>query len=189
RSTTSVIGKVERAVALENRGMAVQEPRSEVAQETVVILDFGAQYSQLIARRVREEQVYSEVLPYDAPWEEIERRNPAAFILTGGPESVIAQGAPHIPDAVLESGKPILGICYGMQELARATGGTVVPNEIREFGKTELVVDAVHAPIFDGVPGHSQAWMSHGDTVTELPQGFVPLAHTSTCAVAAMGDP
>lgn len=169
--------------------MAVHEPRSEVAQETVVILDFGAQYSQLIARRVREEQVYSEVLPYDAPWEEIERRNPAAFILTGGPESVIAAGAPHIPDAVLASGKPILGICYGMQELARAAGGTVVPNEIREFGKAELVVDAVHAPIFDGVPGHSQAWMSHGDTVTAMPQGFVALAHTSTCAVAAMGDP
>ncbi|HEY7992904.1 MAG: glutamine-hydrolyzing GMP synthase [Candidatus Eremiobacterales bacterium] len=169
--------------------MAVHEPRSEVAQETVVILDFGAQYSQLIARRVREEQVYSEVLPFDAPWEEIERRNPAAFILTGGPESVIAPGAPHIPEAVLASGKPILGICYGMQELARAAGGTVVPNEIREFGKTELVIDAVHAPIFEGVPGHSQAWMSHGDTVTDLPKGFVALAHTSTSAVAAMGDP
>jgi GMP synthase (glutamine-hydrolysing) len=169
--------------------MAVHEPRSEVAQETVVILDFGAQYSQLIARRVREEQVYSEVLPFDAPWEEIERRNPAAFILTGGPESVIAKGAPQIPEAVLASGKPILGICYGMQELARAAGGTVVPNEIREFGKAELVVDAVHAPIFEGVPGHSQAWMSHGDTVTDLPKGFTALAHTSTCAVAAMGDP
>ena len=169
--------------------MAVHEPRSEVAQETVVILDFGAQYSQLIARRVREEQVYSEVLPFDAPWEEIERRNPAAFILTGGPESVIAAEAPHVPDAVMASGKPILGICYGMQELARAAGGTVVPNEIREFGKTELVLDAVHAPIFEGVPGHSQAWMSHGDTVTDLPKGFSALAHTSTCAVAAMGDP
>ena len=168
--------------------MAVHEPRSEVAQETVVILDFGAQYSQLIARRVREEQVYSEVLPYDAPWEEIERRNPAAFILTGGPESATAPGAPHIPEAVLASGKPILGICYGMQELARAAGGTVVPNEIREFGKTELVVDAVHAQIFDGVPGHSQAWMSHGDTVVEMPKGFTALAHTDSCAVAAMGD-
>ena len=168
--------------------MAVHEPRSEIAQETVVILDFGAQYSQLIARRVREEQVYSEVLPFDTPWEEIERRNPAAFILTGGPESVIAAGAPHIPEAVLASGKPILGICYGMQELARAAGGSVVPNEIREFGKAELVVDAVHAQLFEGVPGHSQAWMSHGDTVTELPKGFTALAHTSTCAVAAMGD-
>ena len=169
--------------------MAVHEPASDVAQETVVILDFGAQYSQLIARRVREEHVYSEVIPYDAPWEEIERRNPAAFILTGGPESVMASTAPHIPQAVLEAGKPILGICYGMQELARAAGGSVVPNEIREFGKAELVVDAVHSALFDGVPGRSQAWMSHGDTVTELPSGFVPLAHTHTCEIAAMGDP
>jgi GMP synthase (glutamine-hydrolysing) len=169
--------------------MAVHEPRSQVAQETVVILDFGAQYSQLIARRVREEHVYSEVLPYDAPWEEIERRNPAAFILTGGPESVVAPGAPHVPHALLEAGKPILGICYGMQELARAAGGTVVPGETREFGKADLVVDAVHSAIFDGVPGHSQAWMSHGDTVTELPSGFVTLAHTGACTLAAMGDP
>ena len=169
--------------------MAVREPRSHIAQETVVILDFGAQYSQLIARRVREEQVYSEVLPYDAPWEEIERRNPAAFILTGGPESVVAPGAPHLPQALLDSGKPILGICYGMQELARAAGGTVVPGETREFGKAELVVDAVHSEIFDAVPGHSQAWMSHGDTVVDLPSGFVPLAHTGACALAAMGNP
>ena len=172
----------------EDRRMAVHEPRSQVAQETVVILDFGAQYSQLIARRVREERVYSEVLPFDAPWEEIERRQPAAFILTGGPESVLAAGAPHIPPAVLESGKPILGICYGMQELARAAGGTVVPDSTREFGKAELIIDAVHAPLFDGVPGRSQAWMSHGDTVTELPKGFSQLAHTGGSAMAAMGD-
>ncbi len=168
--------------------MAVHEPRSHVAQETVVILDFGAQYSQLIARRVREERVYSEVLPYDAPWEEIERRNPAAFILTGGPESVMAPGAPHVPQAVLESGRPILGICYGMQELARAAGGTVVPDTTREFGKAELVIDAVHVPIFQDVPAHSQAWMSHGDTVTALPKGFAQLAHTGTNTMAAMGD-
>jgi GMP synthase (glutamine-hydrolysing) len=138
---------------------------------------------------VREEQVYSEVLPYDAPWEEIERRNPAAFILTGGPESVVDSNAPRMPDALLESGKPILGICYGMQELARAAGGAVIPGETREFGKAELVIDAVHSTIFDGVPGHSQAWMSHGDTVTELPLGFAKLAHTNSCALAAMGDP
>ena len=159
------------------------------AQETVVIIDFGAQYSQLIARRVREEQVYSEVVPYDAPWPEIEARNPSAFILTGGPESVVAPGAPHVPPQLLESGKPALGICYGMQDLARALGGRVVPGEIREYGKAELVVDAVHSPLFDGVPSHSQAWMSHGDTVTDLPEGFLTLAHTETCAQAAVGHP
>jgi GMP synthase (glutamine-hydrolysing) len=166
----------------------VTQPASGVAQEAVVILDFGAQYSQLIARRVREERVYSEVLPYDTPWEEVERRNPAAFILTGGPESVTSDGAPHIPPQILAAQKPILGICYGMQELARAAGGTVVAGEIREFGKAELIIDAVHSPIFDGIATHSQAWMSHGDTVTELPAGFARLAHTAACPIAAIGD-
>jgi GMP synthase (glutamine-hydrolysing) len=169
--------------------MAVQEPKSGIALETVVILDFGAQYSQLIARRVREEHVYSEVLPYDAPWEEIERRNPAAFILTGGPESVVADGSPHLPPGVLESGKPILGICYGMQELALAAGGRVEPQATREFGKADLVVDGTRDQLFDDVPGRSQVWMSHGDTVTALPAGFSPMARTSSGALAAMGDP
>jgi len=166
-----------------------QSPAQGPAQETVVILDFGAQYSQLIARRVREEHVYSEVLPYDTPWSEVEKRNPSAFILTGGPESVVAPDAPHLPPQLLESGKPILGICYGMQDMVRALGGTVVPGEIREFGKAELVVDAVHSPLLDGLPTHSQAWMSHGDTVTDLPAGFHTLAHTAACEQAAMGDP
>ena len=166
----------------------VAESRPD-SQETVLIIDFGAQYSQLIARRVREEHVYSEIVAYDTPWSEIEARNPSAFILTGGPESVVATGAPHLPPELLESGKPILGICYGMQDLARALGGTVVPGAIREYGKAELIVDAVHSPLFEDVPGHSQAWMSHGDTVTELPEGFLTLAHTETCAQAAVGHP
>ncbi|MBV8223047.1 MAG: glutamine-hydrolyzing GMP synthase, partial [Candidatus Eremiobacteraeota bacterium] len=167
-----------------------EKPRTETpVQQTVVILDFGAQYSQLIARRVREEHVYSEVLPYDAPWSEVERRNPAAFILTGGPESVVEAGAPHLPPQLLEAGKPILGICYGLQDLVHALGGTVVPGTTREFGKAELVVDAVHSPLLDGLPTHSQAWMSHGYTVTGLPEGFATLAHTQTCAQAAVGDP
>ncbi|MBC5805574.1 MAG: GMP synthase (glutamine-hydrolyzing) [Candidatus Eremiobacter antarcticus] len=156
--------------------------------ETVVIVDFGAQYSQLIARRVREEQVYCEILPFDAPWADIERRNAAAFILTGGPESVAAPGAPHLTPELLRTDKPILGICYGMQELARAGGGTVVPGRHREYGRAELVVDAGGSPLFGGVPSSSQAWMSHGDTVTDLPAGYVALAHTSTCALAAVGD-
>jgi GMP synthase (glutamine-hydrolysing) len=157
--------------------------------ETVVILDFGAQYAQLIARRVREEHIYSEILPFDAPWDEVKARDPAAFILTGGPESVLADGAPHIPPQLIEAGKPVLGICYGMQEMARALGGAVVPGEIREFGKAELVVDAVHSPLFESVPSHSQAWMSHGDTVTQLPDGYITLAHTENNAQAAVGNP
>lgn len=164
------------------------EKRSEQALETVVILDFGAQYAQLIARRVREANVYSEILPSDAPWSEISRRNPAAFILTGGPESCVAAGAPHISPEVLASGKPILGICYGMQELVRACGGVVTPGSTSEYGKAELVVNPDSA-LFAGVPHRSQAWMNHTDTVTALPKGFVALASTANCTLAAAGDP
>ncbi|HKW45699.1 MAG TPA: glutamine-hydrolyzing GMP synthase [Candidatus Eremiobacteraceae bacterium] len=166
---------------------APAEQRDEQAIETVVILDFGAQYAQLIARRVRESNVYSEILPSDTPWPEIARRNPAAFILTGGPESCVAVGAPHLSAEVLASGKPILGICYGMQELVRATGGAVSPGTTSEYGRAVLRVDT-QSPLFAGVPQRSQAWMNHTDTVTSLPKGFVPLASTTHCALAAAGD-
>lgn len=170
------------------RQYATEEQRSEHSLETVVILDFGAQYAQLIARRVRELNVYSEVLPFDTPWHEIARRNPSAFILTGGPESCVAVGAPHIAPELLASGKPVLGICYGMQELARACGGMVTPGTTSEYGKAELTTSG-ESPLFTGVPHRSQAWMSHTDTVTTLPPGFVPLASTVHCALAAAGDP
>ncbi len=159
------------------------------SSETVAIIDFGAQYAQLIARRVREERVYCEIFPYDAPWEEIVARNPAAFILTGGPDSVLAPGAPHVDPKLLASGKPILGICYGMQELAYAQGGKVLPGTIREYGRAEVTVDAAQSLLFLDVPGRSQVWMSHGDTVTDLPRGFIKLAHTQTSSVAAFGNP
>ncbi|MBV8164354.1 MAG: glutamine-hydrolyzing GMP synthase [Candidatus Eremiobacteraeota bacterium] len=157
--------------------------------EMVAIIDFGAQYAQLIARRVREERVYCEIFAYDAPWAEIAACEPSAFILTGGPESVLVPGAPHLDPHILAAGKPILGLCYGMQELAHAAGGTVVPGTIREYGRAELTVDAAQSALFLDVPGHSQVWMSHGDTVTTLPPGFIKLAHTSTCEVAALGNP
>jgi GMP synthase (glutamine-hydrolysing) len=170
------------------RQYVTDEHKSEHALETVVILDFGAQYAQLIARRVRELNVYSEVLPFDTPWHEIARRNPSAFILTGGPESCVAVDAPHIAPEVRASGKPLLGICYGMQELARACGGAVTPGTTSEYGKAELTVSG-ESPLFAGVPRRSQAWMNHTDTVTALPAGFVPLASTANCALAAAGDP
>jgi GMP synthase (glutamine-hydrolysing) len=160
-----------------------------VGAETVIILDFGAQYAQLIARRVREAHVYSEILPFDTPWSEIEARNPGAFILTGGPESCIAPGAPHLSKEILDSGKPILGICYGMQELARICGGRVSPGTTSEYGKADLKIVAPDSPLFAGVGDRSQAWMSHTDTVTELPAGFEQLASTANCALAAVGDP
>jgi GMP synthase (glutamine-hydrolysing) len=157
--------------------------------EMVAIIDFGAQYAQLIARRVREEHVYCEIFPWDAPWEEVQSRNPSAYILTGGPESVLAPGAPHLNPSILSSGKPILGICYGMQELAYASGGKVVPGVIREYGRAELIVDAAQSLLFLDVPGRFWVWMSHGDTVADLPKGFIKLAHTATCGLAAFGDP
>ncbi len=155
---------------------------------TVVILDYGAQYSQLIARRAREARVYSELLPYDTPWSEIAQRNPAAIILTGGPESTLAAGAPGLDPGVLTSGLPILGICYGMQLLARELDGRLIPLEHREFGPAQLTVDRAESALFLGVPPQSRVWMSHGDSVVEPPPGFRALAHTARCAIAAIGD-
>ena len=155
---------------------------------TVVILDFGAQYSQLIARRVREANVYSEILPHDAPWSEIAKREPAAIVLTGGPESTLEPGSPAIDLQVYSSGVPILGICYGMQLIARDLNGSLVRSQHREFGAAVLEVIA-ESPLFDGVAPKSRAWMSHGDTVLSPPAGFATLARTANGAIAAIGDP
>jgi GMP synthase (glutamine-hydrolysing) len=155
---------------------------------TVVILDFGAQYSQLIARRAREARVYSELLPYDTPWSEIEQRRPAAIILTGGPESTLVPGAPGLDPQILRSGLPVLGICYGMQLIARDLGGELVPLDHREFGPAELRVDRADSALFFGVPPECRVWMSHGDSVLAPPPGFAVLAHTPRCALAAIGD-
>ena len=162
---------------------------SAIAPASVVILDFGAQYSQLIARRVREARVYSEILPHDTPWEEIRKRNPRAIILTGGPESTLGEGAPAMDARILESGVPVLGICYGMQLIARDCGGTLVPSTIREYGHAELALERERSsPIFKGIPTQSVVWMSHGDTVVQLPAGFQPLARTARTEIAALGD-
>ena len=165
----------------------IDEAGARVRPATVVILDFGAQYSQLIARRVREANVYSEILPHDIAWSTIAAREPAAIILTGGPESTLGEHALGIDPAVLAAGIPVLGICYGMQLIARDLGGTLVASRHREFGAASLEVIAP-SPLLEGVPDHSRAWMSHGDTVLETPPGFATLARTTTCAIAAMGD-
>jgi GMP synthase (glutamine-hydrolysing) len=157
------------------------------APSTVVILDFGAQYSQLIARRVREAGVYSELLPYDTPWEAIEGRKPAAIILSGGPESTLEPGAPGVDARLWASSIPVLGICYGLQLIARDLGGTIVQSTHREFGPATLELAAA-SPLTEGVAQRSRVWMSHGDTVRTPPAGFAALAQTPTCAVAAIGD-
>jgi GMP synthase (glutamine-hydrolysing) len=164
--------------------MPVVTPRTG----TVVILDFGSQVSQLIARRTREANVYSELLPYDAPWSEIAKREPAAIILSGGPESTLADDALDCDPAVFTSGIPLLGICYGMQLMAKHLGGKLVPLDHSEFGPATLTIDRADAPMLLGVPRESRVWMSHGDSVVTLPPAFVALAHTDRCDIAAMGD-
>jgi GMP synthase (glutamine-hydrolysing) len=159
------------------------------SQPTVFVLDFGAQYAQLIARRVREARVYSEIVPFDIPAEEVERRAPAAIILSGGPASVYAEGAPHMDPRVLELGVPILGFCYGIQEMALQLGGQIPKTDVGEYGFAELKVTAPGCELLAGVPETSQVWMSHRDSVGTVPDGFSVIARTSTTGVAAMEDP
>jgi GMP synthase (glutamine-hydrolysing) len=155
--------------------------------QTVFVLDFGAQYSQLIARRTRELGVYCEIVPYDTPWSELVPREPAALILSGGPESALTEGAPEMDPAILESGVPILGICYGMQLLAREIRAELVQLDQAEYGPATLLVDRDTA-LFHGISGESRVWMSHGDSVLSLPSGYRALASTGRCHVAAMGN-
>jgi GMP synthase (glutamine-hydrolysing) len=151
----------------------------------LAILDFGSQYTQLIARRVREAEVYCELLPWDAPKDDVLSQDPKGFILSGGPASVYADGAPQIPAYVLDSDLPILGICYGMQALAHALGGRVEPGSAREYGPAEIEVQARN-PL---IPlGRHAVWMSHGDRIEAPPAGFSVLAFSSNAPCAAMID-
>ena len=155
--------------------------------QKVLILDFGGQYNQLIARRVRECNVYCEVHPYDMPLEEIRAYNPIGIIFTGGPSSVYEEGAPRLSREIFELGIPILGICYGVQVMAYTLGGTVEPGKIREYGSKPVKFDTKCA-IFDGLPEEAEALMSHNDTIYELPEGFQSAGVTDSCPVAAMFD-
>lgn len=159
---------------------------------TAIVLDFGGQYSMLIARRIREARVYCELLPYHTPWEEIRKREPAGIIFTGGPASVNLEGAPRCDPAIYTSGVPILGICYGVQLLALELGGKVHRGIRPEFGRTGFAIECSQ-PLFGGEAfrgkTHSEGWMSHQDEVVEVPPGFSVLARTENGAVAAMGDP
>jgi GMP synthase (glutamine-hydrolysing) len=156
--------------------------------ETVVVLDFGSQFSMLIARRVRECNVYCELVPWNAPRQRLEALQPSCFILSGGPASVYDDGAPLVPEWILDSGVPILGICYGMQALAHQLGGRVAPSAAREYG--HAVVRATDAPsaLFADLPSTMPVWMSHGDKIVELPAGFRALAVSDNSPIAAMGN-
>ncbi len=156
--------------------------------ELVIILDFGAQYTQLIARRVRECQVYCEILSYDTPSFELATRSPKAIIFSGGPASVYEDGAPRIDKAIYGLNIPILGICYGTQLMAFDLGGKVNPGNNREYGRTELEV-IESAGLFKGLDRKLVCWMSHGDSVEKAPPGFIPIARTENTPIAAMAAP
>ncbi|MEE0986796.1 MAG: glutamine-hydrolyzing GMP synthase [Succinivibrionaceae bacterium] len=166
-----------------------------IHQERILILDFGSQVTQLIARRVREIGVYCELWAWDVTAEQIKEFNPNGIILSGGPESVTEEGSPRAPSCVFELGVPVLGICYGMQTMAQQLGGEVQGSSKREFGYACVDLDANENPLFkdicdkiDDGKNQLEVWMSHGDKVTALPQGFTVSAHTASCPFAAMAD-
>lgn len=168
----------------------LEENATELAEvmPTVLVLDFGAQYAQLIARRVREANVYSEVVPASTPAEQILARKPAALVLSGGPSSVYEEGAPQLDPALLEAGVPVLGLCYGFQSIAHALGGTVARTGTREYGSTRLETVESDSVLFAGQDDDQVVWMSHGDAVTAAPEGFAVTATTSGAPVAAFED-
>ena len=162
--------------------------RSPVVQDGIAILDYGSQYSQLIARRVREADVYCELIPHDVDPSRVTAFRPRGFILSGGPASVYEPDAPKLPQWVLDSGQPILGICYGMQLLAYHLGGSVQPSTKREYGPATLSLIGERSGVFDGLPSELQVWMSHGDSLTELPPGFSSVGISDNSPYAAMSD-
>jgi GMP synthase (glutamine-hydrolysing) len=177
-------------IAKEMGGEQPAEARAAIPsaeREAIVVIDFGSQYSLLIARRVRECQVYCELVNPDTPWEEIARLNPKGFILSGGPASVYDPKAPLAPSYIYESKLPVMGICYGMQVLAHQLGGQVTPGTKHEYGHAVLHLSATGSPLFVDLPSSSPVWMSHGDKIEKLPPGFVDLAYTENSPLAIMG--
>jgi GMP synthase (glutamine-hydrolysing) len=170
-------------------GERPEENGAGPVREEVLVLDFGGQYSQLIARRIRECGVFAELLPHDTPLEAIRARRPAALVLSGGPASVYEDGAPELRTELLEFGLPVLGICYGMQAMARTLGGRVEAAESGEFGRTPLTVRDGGGRLMAGTPEDQQCWMSHRDTVFEPPPGFIALASSPGSPVAALESP
>jgi GMP synthase (glutamine-hydrolysing) len=152
--------------------------------DLVLVVDYGAQYAQLIARRVREAHVYSEIVPHPTPVAELLARSPKAIILSGGPASVYADGAPSTDPALFDAGVPVFGICYGFQSMTQALGGQVAHTGGSEFGRTSLAVSD-SGVLLRGLPASQQVWMSHGDAVTVAPDGFTVTASTTGAPVAA----
>jgi GMP synthase (glutamine-hydrolysing) len=154
--------------------------------DSILILDFGSQYTQLIARRVRELGVYAEILPGNAKFAEIEKFDPTAIILSGSPFSVYADDAPHSADEVFTMGKPILGICYGIQMLAYRMGGEVEKSDKREYGRAEIQIVDKKSKLLKDIPANSFVWMSHGDSLKKLPEGFHLTAKSANAPICGI---
>jgi GMP synthase (glutamine-hydrolysing) len=159
----------------------------DIHSEKILILDFGSQVTQLIARRVREQSVYCEIQPYNISLAKIREYDPKGIILSGGPSSVYDTDAPHSDPAIFDLGIPIFGICYGMQLMTKQLGGKVERSEKREYGRAMMELDDVE-DVFSGFNGRTEVWMSHGDRIDAMPDGFMRIAHTEHCPVAAMKD-
>lgn len=191
----STTGDIEVSTYLEiAKEIAGEQPLSSsdavsgAEHEAIVVIDFGSQYSLLIARRIRELHVYCELISHDTPWDKIAHLNPKGFILSGGPASVYESGSPLAQTYVYESHLPILGICYGMQVLANQLGGVVKPGLEKEYGHAILQISNPDSPLFKELPTSSPVWMSHGDKIEEMPPGFNVLAYTENSPIAVMGN-
>ncbi len=164
------------------------EAVSGVEQESIVVIDFGSQYSLLIARRIRELNVYCELVSHDTPWEKIAQLNPRGIVLSGGPASVYEADSPKIPAYVFEKSLPVLGICYGMQAMTYQLGGQVEKGLKREYGHAVLHISQVDSPLLANLPDTITAWMSHSDKIEKMPSGFASLAYTENTPIAVMGN-
>ncbi len=168
--------------------MYSKQSKGKSTEQAAVVIDFGSQYSWLIARRVRECGVYSEVISHDTPWKKVEKLNPVCFILSGGPGSVYDKGAPLAPNYVFESGLPVLGICYGLQAIAYQLGGQVALAENHEYGLAMLYKNDTDVPLFEGLEDAIPVWMSHGDQLIEMPPGFYNIGYTENSPLAAIAN-
>ncbi|SVA74831.1 uncharacterized protein METZ01_LOCUS127685, partial [marine metagenome] len=176
-------------IAQEKVGRGSPEQSSHDPQrESLLIIDFGSQYSRLIARRIRESKVYCEIIPHSATWNSVKDLNPRGIILSGGPSSVYDDNAPLAPTWVYESGLPVLGICYGMQAMVHQLGGKVTPAKKREYGHAVLHQNSPNEPILSGLPASLPVWMSHADHIAELPPGFSAKAYTDNAPIAVVGN-
>ncbi|MDQ1554448.1 MAG: hypothetical protein QOK46_1526, partial [Microbacteriaceae bacterium] len=157
-------------------------------QQPVLVVDFGAQYAQLIARRVREANVYSEIVPHTISAAEVAAKNPSGIVLSGGPSSVYEAGSPTLDPGILKLGVPVLGICYGFQVMAQQLGGEVANTGLREYGATDVTLAPGESILLAGQPAGQTTWMSHGDSVSKAPEGFAVLASSASTPVAAFAS-